>query len=488
MSSYVGLADYGQQGLNGFGAVTQQDLGNILKALEAGYVGTTGGAALKVQSLEQTLKVLSYSSKHIKFWKNISKTPAYSTVEDYNQVTAYGAQGRHGFLPEGNTPQGTDSSYVRRSELVKFIGTTREVTHPASIINAAHGPLMIQNNNEGILWILERIETALFKGDASLALAGGEGLQFNGLDALIDPTMYVDLEGDPLQESDIEEGTQLLTDEYAFANELYLGTRPKSNLVKTLQSRQRFPMPYPVEGRIGQSIHHMETDGGDIAIEKDIFLKKQPLAPAAATPSLDPLYAPPATPQGITLVAADQTGVGIYGDFVKSQSVDSSYAYVVTAVNRYGESAPTTAGAATVAMTQAHAVAQRSVTVQVQNAAIMGVAQDYFRVYRSRAYTGAAPTNFSDYSLVFEFGATNNTANANQTVQTDTNLIMPFTYQAYLGQNDESVLTFRQLAPLMKMDLAVLGPAYRWMILMYGTPILFAPKKWLKYINIGDLT
>jgi hypothetical protein len=40
---------------------------------------------------------------------------------------------------------------------------------------------------------------------------------------------------------------------------------------------------------------------------------------------------------------------------------------------------------------------------------------------------------------------------------------------------------------MMKMDLAVLSPAYRWMILLYGTPILFAPKKWIRMINIGRL-
>ena len=36
----------------------------------------------------------------------------------------------------------------------------------------------------------------------------------------------------------------------------------------------------------------------------------------------------------------------------------------------------------------------------------------------------------------------------------------------------------------MKMDLALLGPAYRWMILLYGVPQMYAPKKWMKFINI----
>ena len=70
----------------------------------------------------------------------------------------------------------------------------------------------------------------------------------------------------------------------------------------------------------------------------------------------------------------------------------------------------------------------------------------------------------------------------------DNNVNLPFTETAYLGELTPSVLTFRQLAPLMRMDLAVLAPAYRWMILMYGTPILFAPAKWTRLINVGRIS
>ena len=67
------------------------------------------------------------------------------------------------------------------------------------------------------------------------------------------------------------------------------------------------------------------------------------------------------------------------------------------------------------------------------------------------------------------------------------NFLLPFTSIAYLGEMTPSVITFRQLLPMMRLDLAVLAPAYRWMILLYGTPVLFAPKKWLRYVNVGQL-
>jgi hypothetical protein len=53
---------------------------------------------------------------------------------------------------------------------------------------------------------------------------------------------------------------------------------------------------------------------------------------------------------------------------------------------------------------------------------------------------------------------------------------------------DNEVLAFKQLAPLMKMDLAVIGPAIRWMILLYGTLVMYAPRKWVRIINVGDIS
>ena len=67
----------------------------------------------------------------------------------------------------------------------------------------------------------------------------------------------------------------------------------------------------------------------------------------------------------------------------------------------------------------------------------------------------------------------------------DLNHFLPDCDQAILVQFDNEVVEFAQLAPLMKMDLAILSPAYRFMILLYGTPFLYAPKKMVRYINIG---
>jgi len=76
----ISLKQY--EGLSGFGTASMQDVNELSKALEAGYqqTGQTGGSALRVESLEASLKVTTWTNQHIKMWKKISKTPAYSTV------------------------------------------------------------------------------------------------------------------------------------------------------------------------------------------------------------------------------------------------------------------------------------------------------------------------------------------------------------------------------------------------------------------------
>lgn len=61
---------------------------------------------------------------------------------------------------------------------------------------------------------------------------------------------------------------------------------------------------------------------------------------------------------------------------------------------------------------------------------------------------------------------------------------MPNTYTSFMGEFTPEVIAFKQLAPIMKMNLATLGPCIRWMILIYGVPQLYAPKKWVKIKNI----
>jgi hypothetical protein len=178
------------------------------------------------------------------------------------------------------------------------------------------------------------------------------------------------------------------------------------------------------------------------------------------------------------------------GDFTKaSLSGTNYYAYAVTACNRFGESAPVFAGSAS-SITQAHKASGYKMRVTITNAGTIGAfVPEYFRIYRTTvaAASFTPSSSVADYSLIAQVPAASQSASG-VTTYDDANLYLPFTSTAYIGEMQPQVLTFRQLMPMMKMDLAVLSPSFRWMVLLYGTPILFTPKKWLRLINIGTLS
>jgi hypothetical protein len=479
----IGLRSFqsSTSGMSGFGAGTDQDIAELSKALEAGYqtgAGKTGGSALRVESLEASLKVLTYTSSHIKFWKKIPKSPAYSTVEEYNQLINYGGT-QNPFVQEGELPQATDTSYARRVQLVKFLGTTREVTHQASLVHPAHGDLIALENQSGILWLLEQVERNLFSGDSSLSF-DGEAEQWDGLDSLIDASAVLDLEGNSIQEADMEEAANEIIENYGFPTDMFLGTRTMSDLVKTFYPRERISLPAPQNGQVGQTIQTISTQAGVIEFNPDVFIRQNATPPAAAT-------SPNAPASPVQIV--DLTGTGTDGDHNKGAPTGTSNVnYVATACNRFGESAPSAVQAVVVDLAQSAKDSGEALPVVVSNAASVGAfPTEYLRIYRSSATLAAGvPADLSAYSLVAQVPVTTQAASGSTTFS-DVNLTLPFTSTAYLGELTPSVVTFRQLMPMMKMDLAVLSPAYRWMILLYGTPILFAPKKWIRMINIGRL-
>ena len=92
----VGISDY--EHIDGFGLSTWEQVSELNKALAAGYdipatSGGISGSALRVESLESSLKVITFQMQHIKFWQKVPKLPAFSTVEEYNQLRSYGGDG-----------------------------------------------------------------------------------------------------------------------------------------------------------------------------------------------------------------------------------------------------------------------------------------------------------------------------------------------------------------------------------------------------------
>ena len=493
----INLADYGfaaSQDGNHMGGSSMETVDALNKALAAEQITgrdtadltTASGAPLKVESLEKTLKHLTFRESDIRLWKDLPKKPAYNTVEEYNQQTSYGAN-RGGWNREGELPEEEDSVFVRRAQLVKYLGVTKSVTHQMTLVNTMVGSIMERTIKDGTMWILRTLNQGLYFGNEKLIPE-----QFNGFlaqqeqsDAWASHSDYmnsevvVDLRGSALTESAIENAANTIVENYGLGTQIYGAPAVLSNFVKNFYGN-KFINPNTVQtsaGVMGQRVVAFDSQFGQIGLNHDIFFKK---LPAKSSASAATSQKAPATPvwDGSTPAAVNAAGAaGAAGSKFAAADAGNVF-YAISAINRFGESQLAVIGSA-VAITA-------GCTVDLKFAAGVGTnAPTAYRIYRSKV--GAAATD-AMYPL-FDVSVkelTDGYDGAGAGIIRDKNHFLPDCDQAMLVQFDNEVVEFAQLAPLMKMDLAVLSPAFRFMILLYGTPFLYAPKKMVRFVNIGS--
>lgn len=463
----ISMKDY--EGYHGFGQLAQVEVDELSKALSAGYQNppVSGSNALRVESLEQTLRILTFTQAHIQFWRDIPKLPAFSTVEEYNVQTSYGSEGGM-FTRAGELPQVQDASYERRTALVKYVTTQREVDHPTTLVRPAHGNVVAQETQNGGVWILERVERALYNGRSDIIPEA-----WDGIDQQIrsDPTAaanIIDLRGGILTEDNIEDATNRIIENYGVPTDLYAAPKALSSMVKQFYPRERFSMPAPVDGVVGMSVNRVRTQAGLINLKGNIFLRSGKNNSVKGAPaSANAVRAPVAS----SVAAANNAGP-VTGSLFGASDV-GTWRYKVTSINRFGESA------ASAAATAAVNASADTITLTITNNADSSDPTVGYNIYRCPVVGGVAGTE--------QFMTTvPRIAAAATTTFVDTNRYLPNTSRGYLKQMNLQGLSFRQLAPMMKIPLATIALSIRWAMLLYGMPIIYATRKFCIFDNVGD--
>ena len=456
-------------GMQGFGAgpaLSQGDLDDLNKALTAGSAINNPGASpgegfpLRVESLERTLKNVTYRMEHIRLWKQLPKLAAYNTVEEHNEISAYG-QGEEGFVAETQLPETDDTTYERKTATIKYLGTTREVSHVASLIKPAHGNVIANETVAGTMWLLRVLERALFKADSSLS-----GLQFDGYEKLIQDSSpaanIIDMRGQPLDEDKLVDGALTISDEpnYGIPTHMHMNPKVKADLVKTFFPKERYDLFDKTSGgMVGLDIKGFTSPAGDVQFEPNVFINDggAPLAAygdGAKRPASPSVTAALATaPDAASQFALDDAG---------------TYTYSITAHNDFGRSAPVAVGAIAVAQGD-------KVSMGITAGAGNSPATLWYQLYRSKP-------DGSELRLIKRLP--NTTGAAELTIE-DLNEDLPFTTSAYMWQQNLEAMSWKQLAPFIKIPLATTGPVVRWMQFVYGVPVLYAPGKALLFKNVG---
>lgn len=482
-----GLENY-DLNTNGFGSEGQQLL-DLQKAMVAGEI--TGMQTvnlpltqqpLKAESLEKILKILEFRNSDIKLWNSIPKLSAFNTVEEFLQLSSYG-NSTGGFYQEGELSDVVDSSYVRRASLVKYIQVTGEVTMQAQMVRS-YIDAMRQEVENKTQWVVRRIDQALTKADSNIipeefdslyaqhaSIGTGQGFLYSDFENYYNSGTVIDLRGKSLTQNDVQDAAIQVDLNYGNVNSLFGPTTVISGLAQDYYQSQRILMNADsgYAGMIGTVPKAIATTIGDVALIGDKFMAsdkpRMTVDPATTAKA-------PAAPTGVAVnLRAD--------NLVKYKGTELGNVYYgVTSLNRYGES-PLEIFATPVTL----AAGQRPDITFTPPSSMNPVSG--YTIYRTEVTTSTDPTQLTFYPIfrisVDQFNVGVNGGAAKNIG--DRGYYLPNTESAFLTDMSEEVMSFKQLAPISKLDLAVLSMSRRFIIFLFGTPQLYAPKKMVKFIN-----
>jgi hypothetical protein len=477
----------------------------LLKTLQVGhgYLGAptqlVGGGALGVESIDGTLKSVTYDATNLVMWPSISQDRAYSLAEQYVRTTAYG-DGGSPYIPESGSPVMNDAEYNRHAQKVMFFSTRRGVSLAATLVRQNFGnDIESLETQNGTLWMLEKLERELYKGNADYSNAGKfdglvaaipikmQNLNLNGIEQQIrsgdgdfaaqarafdgyggSQTVILSKDGDILNESDIEFEANVLVENFGRPSELHLPPKQLSDFIKQFYPKERVNQLGVESGRAGYIVREMVTTAGGIQLRPNVFLKQK-----QGTKANPDRMGVPGAPADLKNAAAASVAAGS-GNSMDQTAASSKlkagdvYVYSVTSVNEQGESAAFITSVAVTIATDGN-----NVTFKISDPSA-GNQPTHYAVYRTN--------NLGTGSALF-IGYVARTGSA--TLFTDLGNRAPGAASAYMLDMRPEVMIWRQLSPLLKINLAAISTAKEFLLWLAGALILFAPRKSGVIENIG---
>jgi hypothetical protein len=487
-SNIAGSLDYS-------GVPQYQQVEALIKAITAGdtaggqVAGLNSGPSLKLESLEATLKTLSYQMKQFTLYNQIGKKKAYSTAEEFQQWDNYGNESAY-FIGEGELPESHDSQYQRQVAQVKFMGTTRQVTDVAMKTQTQVPNLILQEQKSGMLFLSKGVDHFLYYGNSLVVPK-----QFNGMytnhriqiggtnEQYRNSNFVVDGRGFTLIEDQVNEAVSAVVNEgFGMVTDIFGPPSVFNSFVTQKYDIRRTTDQEIQRGMYGNKVTTFVTQFGDVAVQNDVFARKSiaRYTVGATAGARHPKAAANVIPDGAAPLTAVVDATGKFGD----GAYNGDYYYAVASLNEYGEGAliPLNQAGAAIAV-----AANESVDL---NFSIVdgAYAATGYRIYRSELNPATA-IGVTPLYPIFDVSVAQRGAGYDGGIAgivRDRNYEIPNTEYAFVVENNsDQVFALKELSPMMKMDLALTSPTYRFMILYYITNILYAPKKVAVIKNIG---
>jgi len=498
--------DFTQQMLyEGLGTdqTTYEELQQLTKALEANegvtdLANLRGFPALQPQSLEGTLAQLTFNDNHLTMWRDIPKSPARSTLEEYNTQSGYGQEG--GYVSQLENPLEGDFVAKRNFALVKFIRSMWKVSDVSGMVQSTPSSAEVVNKTAATRRVMRTFEKSVFSGDSTIVPDSIDGLEVT-IRANGSRDHVIDLRGGAVTQEALTNAAELIFANFGDPNNAKLYASPggmnaisqilKANATDSGQRVIQASVGADGQIAVGYGVNRILTPFGNYVTRNTIMLASEyegfsiPLVPQNGdAQNLIEGKTSERSPE-IPTVAAAPSGVASasskWASSGESRLAGVAHRYIVVPVNKYGLGA----GSA-IATSSGNTVAGEGVEVTITpnpNGAwpatgfyILGedgtpgtgtdlVARKRFRKLGYIAANGTSAVTFTDF-----------------------NAQIPGTTKMFLvdmtSQGDNRVLSASQLAPIYSKELAPIG-MYRWGIVnFYLAMKYYAPLRMVMIENV----
>lgn len=498
--------DFSQQMLyEGLGTdqTTYEELRQLTKALQANEGITDiqnlrGFPSLQPQSLEGTLAMLTWSDQHLVMWKDIPKSGARSTLEEYNTQSGYGQEG--GYVGQMENPLEGDFVAQRNFALVKFIRSMWKVSDVSGMVQSTPSSAEVVNKTAATRRVMRTFEKSIFTGDSDIIPDSIDGIE-KTIRTQTTADHVIDLRGGNVSQEVLTNAAELVYANFGNVDNCNLYGSPggmnaisqilKSNASGTAQRVIQSTVGADGQISVGYGVNRVLTPFGNYGIKNAIMLASEyegftiPLVPqngnAQALIEAKTSERSPETPT----VAAAPTGVANpnskWLSTGESRVAGVAHRYIVLPVNKYGLGV----GSA-IAVSSGPTVAGQGVAVTITPNPNGAWPASGFVILAEDGTPGtgtdlAARKRFRKIGYV----AANGT---NAVTFTDLNATIPGTTKMFLvdmtSQGDNRVLSCSQLAPIYSKELAPIG-MYRWGIVnFYMAMKYYAPLRMVMLENV----
>ena len=422
----------------------------LLKALEAGSYNAAPstlvqGAALQIEDLSSTMRVVTFDDSHIKLQKMLKVESCKSTLAQFDRQMSYGIFGG-GAHVEGAVGQEENSQFAHIVVPMAFYSHIRRVTVVANMIDTVDGVKAEERSaSDAAKKLAADIEFDLFRGKADFSNSGVFDGNMNAIPALpnilgINPQIrqsdvirnardlmfeeygsnlsVVQQVGGTLTQDAIEDAHVRSGQNHGSAEKLLVDLLVLSAYNKISFGKERIVLAGSAQDATGSELKRQWVSGGTVNIEASRFL-------AGKTGPAESRDGSPLAPSIATGITASSTSLAT-----------GSYTYYVTGVNERGESGKS------VAVVQA-VTAGDFVTVTITPNG-SGLTARYFNVYRTLAGGSAPSAKF--------IGRVANSGAAT-TLFLDLGNKRPGFVTGYLIQSD--TMAIKELASYSRLKLAV---------------------------------